>query len=134
MGRPGPPGVPGDQGVPGPRGAPGQKGDTGLTTIIEIASVPIAITPSTADGGTLPCPPNTNPVSGGFELFPYVGQAFENRRNGSGWHVIAGNLGSVPMELTIFVNCSPGVIYAEPTGPQAVERAPVEAIAPRPVP
>jgi hypothetical protein len=121
--------------VPGPRGAqgpPGQKGDSGLTSIIEVVSVPIAITPGTAGGGTLPCPPSTNPVSGGFEVFPYVGQAFEDRRNGSGWHVVAGNLGSVPMELTIFVNCSPGVIYAQPAGPQAVERVPVEGIVARP--
>lgn len=124
MGPPGPAGVPGDQGVPGPRGPQGlegPQGEPGLQVIAEIVSVPIQIQPGFADGGTLQCPPNTSPVSGGYD-FPYAGQVYEDRRDGGGWRVVAGNLGTVTAELTISVNCAPGVIYVNATSARKVER------------
>jgi Collagen triple helix repeat (20 copies) len=133
MGPPGPRGVPGDQGVPGPRGdqgLQGPKGDAALQTIFEIVSLPIEIAPGSADGGTLACPPGTNPVSGGYE-FLHPGQVFIDRRDENGWLVFAGNADAAPAFLTIYVNCAPGVVYAEATATRVVKRAAVKRIDPR---
>lgn len=127
MGPPGPAGVPGDQGVPGPRGAQGPKGEGGLSTLTEVVSVPIAIPPNGINGGTLPCPAGSNPVSGGYE-FP-TPSVYVDRRNGSGWLVVAQNLSTADANLTIYVNCAPGLTYS---GSQAARV--VEGVSPRPLP
>jgi hypothetical protein len=120
----GPRGVPGDLGPPGPRGGQGPQGvpgASGLVTVYEIVSTPIVIDGGFADGGTLPCPEGTSPISGGYDFPNSFGQTWVDRRDGDGWRVVAANFDTDPATLTIYANCAPGVAYAEPAVTQRVE-------------
>jgi hypothetical protein len=128
IGMAGPPGVPGSTGPPGPRGLPGEHGaqgppgPPGIQGIIEIISVEVPIAPGGVNGGILPCPDGTNPVTGGYFLNGFGG-VYRSHREPSGWRVEAQNFdGTNAATLTIYAYCAPGVLIARTSSRQSVDR------------
>lgn len=131
IGPAGPQGVPGSQGPPGPRGIQGERGPAGaggVQGVIEVSGF-VDVASNSFNGGVLPCPADTSPISGGYYFAGY-GEVYLSRRNGDGWEAWALNFDAsspTPSRLTIYAYCSPGIIYvnrAEET--KRLETVPLE--------